>query len=150
MHKQESIRFDLTLSLTSLDRKRRSIAIMGGSGILAEDVYEVVLTHIRAGTHPSASDRKTSLNNQVYLHLQRCDFTIQQVNDPRSSSEHAETKLVVAATGKIVLKESEIDDLVKRYFQRTKGANAKTIHGLIIEHFAGVSEKRIQRHINSL
>ena len=75
-------------------------------GVVSIEAYDSLVRHLRDGTRPSADDRQHSaLANHIYKHLQRYDYELRKVHDPRSCSKDRETKLVLAGTSKIVLKE---------------------------------------------
>ena len=72
------------------------------------------------------------------------------VYDPRSTKvDGLEMRLVVSDSSKIVVYEDEVEDLFNLYYERSKGANAKKLHGLICKLFAGISEVNIQTYVNS-
>ena len=127
----------------------RKFCRMGKEGVLTTEVYTAIVQHLSANTRPTANERKRSaLQNKIYKCLNGCDYDLQRVHDPRSVDQ--ETRLVLTGTNLIVLREEEVEELIIMYFNHTKGANAKKIHGLIAKHFSGVGEKRIQACINGL
>ena len=120
--------------------------------MLTKEVYDLVVQHLRDGTRPSADERRqSSLQWKVCRYLCNKQFELKRVYEPRSKTENGmEMTLVLAKSNKIVLSEDKVQDLVKYCYDRSKGANAKKLFGLISKHFCGVSESNIQSLLSNL
>jgi len=70
--------------------------------------------------------KDSSLRQKVYRRWRSGVYKIRQVEDPRDSKKATE-KIVEKSTGKIVLKQSEVEDVVKAYYKQTKGEGARKL-----------------------
>ena len=99
---------------------------MGARGILPNEVYDELVKHLQEDTYPSKDERQRShVLNKVYKHINQRDYKMEYVEDPRSFAVALEKKLVISDTNKIVLMQTEVDQLIGMYFSRSKGLNAK-------------------------
>ena len=77
-------------------------------------------------------------------------FALRHVFDSRSKNPNGiEERRIVSSSNKIVVHAEEVEELITTLYNRSKGANAKTLYGLISKHFAGVDESIIQTHISA-
>ena len=96
-------------------------------GQLSDDVYDKLLDVVRKpdllSDWPKRKDSK--LCQKVYKGFRSGRYEIKQVQDP-ADGERKE-KIVESSTGKVILKKSEVESLVKRYYKSTKGEGARTL-----------------------
>ena len=123
---------------------------MGGQRILSKAEFDLLIRYLRSQSRPSANERKSPLQWKVYKSLCKNQFALRHVFDPRSKNASGiEERLVVSSSNKIVVHAEEVEGLITTFSNRSKGANAKTLYGLLSKHFAGVDERLIQTHISA-
>ena len=77
--------------------------------------------------------------------------SIGRIRNPLTGSKEVRV-IVNAGNGHktILLKNSEVNDCIKKYYTKYKGSGARKLHRLISKVFTGVTEREIQLYINSI
>ena len=115
---------------------------------MSDDVYDKLLDVLRKpdllSDWPKSKDSK--LRQKVYKRFRSGRYEIKQVQDPADGKR--KEKIVESSTGKIILKKSEVESLVKSYYKSTKGEGARSLeHG---KHLLGTGEKPIHNVLNRM
>lgn len=94
-------------------------------GPLSDDVYDKLLDVLRKpdllSDWPKSKDSK--LRQKVYKRFRSGRYEIKQVQYPADGKR--KEKIVESSKGKIILKKSEVESLVKSYYKSTKGEGAR-------------------------
>ena len=94
-------------------------------GPLSDDVYDKLLDVLRKpdllSDWPKSKDSK--LRQKVYKRFRSGRYEKKQVQDPADGKR--KEKIDESSTGKIILKKSEVESLLKSYYKSTKGIGAR-------------------------
>ena len=122
---------------------------MGGQRILSKAEFDLLIRYLISQTDHRRMKENCHCNGR-FTSLCKNQFAIRHVFDPRSKNASGIVeRLVVSSSNKIVVHAEEVEGLITTFYNRSKGANAKTLYGLISKHLAGVDERLIQTHISA-
>ena len=117
---------------------------------MSDDVYDKLLDVVRKpdllSDWPKRKD--TKLRQKVYKGFRSGRYEIKQVQDP-ADGERKE-KIVESSTGKVILKKSEVESLVKSYYKSTKGEGARTLKKNMENIYSGTGKKPIYNVLNRM
>ena len=119
-------------------------------GPLSDDVYDKLLDVLRKpdllSDWPKSKDSK--LRQKVYKRFRSGRYEIKQVQDPADGKR--KEKIVESSTGKVILKKSEVESLVKSYYKSTKGEGARKLKKNMENIYSGTGEKPIHNVLNRM
>ena len=84
----------------------------------------------------------------MYKRFRSGRYEIKQVQDPADGKR--KEKIVESSTGKIILKKSEVESLVKSYYKSTKGEGARKLKKNMENIYSGTGEKPIHNVLNRM
>ena len=88
------------------------------------------------------------LRQRVYRKLRSDIYDLKEVHDPIVA--HQKKRIVEKKNNCIVVKKSEVSQLVNSVYHETKGEGAKKLNGQISHTYCGLWRRIIQRNLNSM
>ena len=137
-----------TENSSSTEKKKTSTK--NTKAALSDDVYkklEAVLKNALTFAQWPKKDH-AMLRQKVYRRWKSNRYELRMVNDPKDGEKRE--RIVEKATGKIVLKKSEVTNLVKSFHKQTKGEGARKLQKHIQNIYSGTGEKPIHKVLNNM
>ena len=115
-----------------------------------DDVYDALYSILTGEKSlqdwPKQGDK--GLRQRVYRKLRSDIYAVKEIHDPTVGE--LKKRIVEKATNCIVLKKSEVSQVVDRAYCQTKGEGAVKLSKQMSQIYCGLSRRIIQRNLNSM
>jgi hypothetical protein len=110
-------------------------------------VYDLIITALKDGNNVTWTDTlKSKVCLSAYRRLKTGRYSCSLHHNPMTGKE--EWLLLESSTGLIVPKESQVPDIVEKFYKENKGSGAKTVSKKIGCLYTGLGEKVVRKQLN--
>ncbi|XP_067654016.1 uncharacterized protein [Haliotis asinina] len=112
-------------------------------GVLSDEHYGWIRSKLEGVDFPKES--KTKPFHEACRKIKRFNLTLREIHNPIQGGYRPE---VIDAERKIVIRKSDVESIIAKFYKELRGSGAKKIKSMINEYYAGISKDTIQDFID--